>query len=477
MKRFTTFFIAAATLPVFSVGAPRTIAQQENTAPPKPSAHAYPALVDANQQDEKANQDPNALQPDDRPLTGIQTPTLGSQKFRHSYWVPGFQYGNVIQSRSLAVANSSPGWSSDNYLAGNLSVLSTWSRAQFSLNYSGGGFLTTDKALGNGYYHALGMIQEFDWGRWQLQFLDQFSYIPEALFGFGRAIRLGVPGIGGSLAPASPGLSESLVPNQSIFLSTGTRYSNASAIETNYALTPRASITMAGSYGLLRFLEAGNIDSDETVANFGYNYLLTRNDTVGVLYRFTGYHYAGTSQAIGNHIVNLAYGRKITGRLALQLSGGPEIAFFRVPINGGTRQVLPYASASLAYGSQRGQVSLGYTRGVSGGGGVLVGSNTDQLTIDGNHQMGRTWTFLGSLGYARNRSLAVNSATNIQSFDSWVVTTGITHPIGPNASFSLGYTARLQTSNLACTASCNTNFTQHQISLGFQWNTRPFVIR
>jgi len=476
MTRFRTTLLAFAVLACCSIGPSRAFAQEQDTAPPKPAARVYLPLIDTNQQDDNGNQDPNALQPDNRPLTGIQTPTLGSQQLRHSYWVPGFQYGNLIQSRTLAVANSSPGWSSDNYLAGNLSVLSTWSRSQLALNYSGGGFLSTDKALGNGYYHALGIIQSFTWGRWQVQFLDQFSYIPEALFGFGGAIRLGVPGISGSLAPALPGLGANLVPNQSILTSIGTRYSNASAAQTTYALTPRSSITVAGSYGFLRFLEGGNIDSNETIANIGYDYGLTRKDTIGVFYRFTGYHFDGIPQAIGNQSVNLAYGRKMTGRLALQLSGGPEITAYRVPVNGNTSQILPYVSASLTYAVPRGQLSLGYTHGVSGGSGVLVGSNTDQLTIGGNHQIGRSWTFLGSLGYARNRSLAT-SPSAAQSFGSWVVTAGLTHPLGPNANLAFGYTALAQSENQVCIAPCYANSTQHQISLGFQWNTRPFVIR
>jgi hypothetical protein len=476
MKCYKTFLIAVAALGQMFVDSPRAFAQEDNPAPPKPAAHALPALTDGNQQDENVNQDPNALQPDNRPLTGIQTPTLGSQQFRHSYWVPGFQYGNQIQSRTLAPGNSPQGWSSTNYLAGNLSVLSTWSRAQLALNYSGGGFLSTDEALGNGNYQALGIIQAFNWGRWQLQFLDQFSYIPEALFGFGGAIRLGVPGINGSLAPALPGLSANLVPSQSILSSTGTRYSNTSAVEATYALTPRASITMAGSYGFLRFVQPGNFDSAETVANIGYDYLLTRKDTLGVFYRFTGFHYDGTPQAIGNQIVNFAYGRKITGRLALQLSGGPGIASYRVPINGNTNQVLPYVSASLTYGVRGGQLSLGYTHGVSGGSGTLVGANTDQLMFSANQLIGRSWTFLGSLDYARNRSLAKNPTSDSQSIGSWVVTAGLARQFGPKLSLTFGYTALIQTSNQACIAPCNTNFTQNQISLGFQWNTRPFVI-
>ena len=39
--------------------------------------------------------------PDATPLTGVQIATLGSQDQRHSYLVPGFQYGNFVRSSTL----------------------------------------------------------------------------------------------------------------------------------------------------------------------------------------------------------------------------------------------------------------------------------------------------------------------------------------------------------------------------------------
>jgi hypothetical protein len=431
-----------------------------------------------DQDQPSAGDQTDAMQPDARPLTGIQTLTLGSQQLRHSYWVPGFQYGNTIQSIDLAGTTPVKGWSSDNYLAGNLSLLSTWSRAQLAVNYSGGGFLSTDQAVGNGYFHELGIIQEFNWGRLKIALLDQFTYLPQALFGFGGAIRLGVPGISTSLAPLSPDLVSSIVPHQSILASTGTRYSNASAAELTYALTPRSSITMAGSYGFLHFLKAGNVDGEQAGANLGYNYLLTSKDSIGVLYHFTSFQYPGLPQAIGSHNASFAYGRKITARLALQLAAGPEFASFRVPVGGQSGKVLPFASASLIYGVRRGQFSFGYTQSVSGGSGILAGSSSNELTFSGNHRIGRLWTANGSLAYSRNRSLTSNgSSATSPILGSWVATTGLSYPFGPNANLSFGYTALIQTSSQPCVGLCTTNFTQHQISLGFQWNTRPFVIR
>src|ERR1700686_2231899 len=69
--------------------------QEEENGKPKPAAHA--PLIDANAPD-NAVTDPNALTPDTSPLTGIQTPGLGSVEFRHSYWVPGVQVATTVQN-------------------------------------------------------------------------------------------------------------------------------------------------------------------------------------------------------------------------------------------------------------------------------------------------------------------------------------------------------------------------------------------
>jgi len=82
----------------------------------------------------------------------------------------------------------------------------------------------------------------------------------------------------------------------------------------------------------LRFVDSGNVNSDNLVGNVGFNYVLTAADSIGVFYRFSSYHYSGNPEAIGDHTVNFAYGAKSVGALPCKLSGGPEITTFRVPI-------------------------------------------------------------------------------------------------------------------------------------------------
>src|SRR5690349_20853433 len=179
VKRWAAFlsFSGMAMAGTFFPGSSQVYAQE-----PKPPFREYPPLIEGR---EDNSQEPATdLRPDDRPLTGVQETSLGTQEMRHSYWVPGFQYANLIPSSSFR----NPGvtnWNSTSYLSGNVSLLDTWSHAQLSLNYSGGGSFSTDSTEGNNYLHQFGMTQSFDWRRWQLQFIDQFSYLPDTQFGFG----------------------------------------------------------------------------------------------------------------------------------------------------------------------------------------------------------------------------------------------------------------------------------------------------
>lgn len=437
---------------------------------PKPAGKAYGPIGVDNQD---PNQSPDALQPDDRPLTGFLQPTIGTPIERHSYWVPGVAYYNYLQSNGSTSGGGS-GWSSTSYVAGNISLLQNWSRSQLALNYSGGGSFSTDSSVGAGWFQQLGVSQTFNWERVQLTLLDQFAYLPESQFGFGAGSGLGVPGIGGSLGGISTGLGSGSSPGQSIFSAVGPRFTNTAGVQINYELTPRSSVTVGGLDSILRFSEPGNVESNDYIANAGYNYQITRQDTIGVVYRFSAYHYLEFNQAIGDHTVQLAYGRKITGRLALSVSGGPEITNFREPdVPGGkTHFVAGSGGATLSYALPNGNLSVNYNHGVTAGSGVFLGATTDQVTVSGSRRLSRMWSGDAHVGFARNRDAQSDSTTPTASFNSIYAGASVARPLGRNANFSLGYTAYIETSSNVG----GTNFTTHQITIGVNWHARPFVL-
>lgn len=450
----------------------RLPAQDEpDDSKPKPAAKSLPGINTPDAQDD--NGTPWA--PDTGPLTGMQTPTVGHPELKHSYWVPGVIYGLTVQKTP---GGNSSGWYANNYFGGNVSLLEEKSRSELALNASAGGFLSSGGGQGNGWFSQMGLAETYNWQRLQLQIFDQFSYLPETQSGFGGGTGLGIPGIGGSLGPTVPGIGGPVIPGQNIYAAAGPRYSNSLVVQSTYSLSRRSSITFGGSDGILRFTQSGNIDSDTYYANLGYNYQLTKTDSIGLQYRFTSIHYSGLDQAYGDHAFNVAYGRKITQRLALQLSGGPDLTTYRVPIGNQSQRLTGSASANLSYLLANGAVSLSYFHGISAGGGVLLGSTTDNFTLGYDRRLTRLWSTHMNFGYARNSPIAAQTGISSSPYNDWLAGVAANRPIGRNASLGLGYTARIETTNqTGCTGTgCYTGFTQHIVTVSLEWHTNPFVL-
>lgn len=481
MKAWKQFACGILAIVACGLSATTLCAQESNEEKPKPAARVLLPLPDlsGNQQDDSANN--QTMQPDRGPVAGVQSPTLGSSELRHSYWVPGVQYGITAQSNNSNNTSSTqnPGWTTTHYASGNFSLLEAWNHALFGTNYSGGGFFSTNTTQGNGQYQQFSSAFELDQRRWQLLVMEQFSYLPQSAFGFGGATALSVPGISGALSVALPGLQQVFAPGQSIYSATGPRYSNDSAVQLSYSVSRRGSFTVAAVYGFLRFTNPGNTNNDMEILNAGYSYALTRKDYIGVIYRFTAFRFPGNPQALGDQVAQFMYGRRITGRLALNLAGGLDITNFRFPVNGVSRTISGSGIASLSYAFRVSSVRLNYSHGVGSGGGLLSGSSTDQVTANLNRPIGRLWTNSLSFGFARNSQIVAIKGLSSPSYNSWQASGGLSRPLGGGTNFSVGYQAQIQASSgiLCAPPACQSNQTTHLIQISFQWHAPAQVLR
>lgn len=444
--------------------------QTPETGAPKPAARSLPPIIGA--QDETAQTPEGTLLPDTTPLTGILAPTLGTPALEHSFVVFGAGVGSTIESEG----SENSGWYANNYFTGNLSLVKNWRRGLTSINYSGGGYVSSNGSHGNSNYQNFSFFQNYHYARWDLSLVDSFAYLPQSQFGFGGGTNLGTAGAGSPLGVPAPGIEGG--PTQDIFGTHGPRYMNSVAAQANYTLSARDSLTFSGSYGILRFTEAGNVDSDTITASVGYNREVTKADTIGVSYTFSPFHYSGSPQAYGSHSLGISYGRKITGRLALQISGGPQINTYRIPVNGKTSAVSGYGSASLAYALENGSVGMTYHHGLSNGSGALIGSQLDQVTGSISRRLGRVWTGFANFGFSRNTPVESGAGFDNQSYDDWFLGAGLSRPFGRSVQFAAAYTANFEkVQKSGCTTgSCTTDFTQHMITLSLQWHSRPFVL-
>jgi hypothetical protein len=446
--------------------------------PPKPAGSGLPPF---DLGDLFSN--PNNLQPDYTPLTSMLNAGLGFPDVKHSYWVPGVQFSTSASSNLFGATNTSA-WYATNYVTGNISLLEAWSRSQLAINYSGGGAFSSDSTVGSSGFQQLSFAESFKLDRWIIQIVDEFAQLPQSGFGFGVGTGLGIPGVGGSLGPTVPTVGNNYSPNQTIFSGFGPRYSNVTVAEATYQLTRRSSITASGSYGILHFVDAGNIDTDSLFASLGYNYQLTHKDSIGFFYEFSSYHFPGNSQAFGVQTASAAYSRKITGRLALSLYGGPQFTSLRVPVGTTPSTVNGYASAFLNYAFENGGITGRYMHGISGGSGVLTGSILDEVGFSASRRLSRQWSASVHVGYAHNRNVINPTGTvSNPSYDTWYAGVGIGRPIGRNMAFSLAYSADFETNNPGCSGTgspgCGANSTSSAqiVTLNVRWHPRPFALQ
>ena len=422
------------------------------------------------------------LRPDYTPLTGMLNAGLGFPEVKHSYWVPGVQVASSVQSNLFGPTTTSS-WFATNYVTGDISLLEAWSRSQLAINYSGGGAFSTDSSVGNSGFQQLSFAESFQLNRWILQIVDEFSQLPQSAFGFGVGTTLGVPGVGGSLGPTIPTVGNSYNPNQTIFGSFGPRYSNAAVAQATYALTRRSSITASGSYGILHFVDAGNIDTNSLFASLGYNYQLSHKDSIGFYYAFSSFRFPGNPQAYGSQTVSAAYSRKITGRLAFSLYGGPQFTSTRVAVGNTSSTVNGYASAFLNYALTNGAISGRYVHGISGGSGVFTGSILDEVSFSASRRLSRQWSASAHVGYAHNRNVINSAGVSNPSYDDWFVGVGLNRPIGHDFNVSLAYSAAFETNNPGCSSpgspGCGASATTSGqfVTLSFRWHPRPFALQ
>ncbi len=446
---------------------------QPSDTEPKPAARSTPLPAIEDQPDYNPNQ-ANQMQPDDTPLTGMLSPTLGTPQVTHNYWAAGLQYAASVQANGYG--NS--GWFAYNYIGGNFSLIQAWSHSQFAVNYTGGAYFNSNG--NNGSFQGISLAQSFNFKRWKFQIQDNFSYLPQSGYGFGGGTNLGIPGVGGSTGATLPGVGNGFNSGTSVYGGLGSQYNNVGIIQGSYAISNRSEITASGAYGILNFVDSGYIDTNSLFAGLGYSYKLSPKDSIGIVYNFGSYHFPGDPQAYGTQIVSLAYSRKVTGRVALSLYGGPQYTSFRIPVGTTSNQLGGYASASLSYALENGGLSASYLHGLTGGGGLLTGSITDFVNFGASRKLTRLWEGHVNFGYSHNATVVSSSTTGNSNYSSWYAGGGVSRPFGRYITFGAAYTASISTFNLSgcpgTTCGPSSDSLYQTITANIQWRTRPYVL-
>jgi hypothetical protein len=409
-----------------------------------------------------------------RPLSGVQEPTLGPNLGARNFLVPSISVTSQLATNSTGSGYARP--TAFSYVLGTLDLNRVSDRSELLLHYGGGGMFSSYL---NSAIQDLEFSYGYRWRRWSLLVGDQVSLLSESSFGFG-----GVGGLaflnGGSLFGPGPFLNPSLNPNQTIPTILVPRLSNTAVAQIEYELSPRSSWTASGSNGMLNFLGAGFINSSEGTFQTGYNYSLNPHSSVAVIYRFDAFRFTHLPQKIEDHLVQFGYARYVTGRMSIRLAAGPSMEMLRGVLTGFGNRLSWALDSSVGYQLDDTTLLLTYDHLVTGGSGVLVGAQTGQLEATVERKLTPRWQGSASLGYATNRSLLLTTTNSgQQQFNSWYVAVRFNHQLRPGTAFFLGYGARRQAMNAAAcaTLNCGTNLVGQEVSVGFNFGLRPVLFR
>jgi hypothetical protein len=421
-------------------------------------------------------------------LSGIRAYTPGPTGEERSFLLPSLQITGNWDSNPYY----QPGGPSELYVgtgAWSLGLQRIKRRSQLNLSYAGGEIVSSrplPSSFGTNLgkyetYQSLELAYEYNGLRWKSTLMDQFSFLPESSFGFSGFT--GLPGFGAGLGlPISPSgtpLSNGLVPNQSILTGYTRRIGNVSAAETDYSFTPRTSLSMSGSYGLLQYISSGLYDTDFYGGSIGLDHLLTRRDQLGLAYQYEYIGFAGLSQNIEIHSAQIAYGRKLTGKLSLKLSAGPMLDIINQPVGPSTTRIFASTSDSLRYLLQGGDLHLNYIRYTSPGAGVFFGAETDQVSAGLSHRILRRYFFSLDAGYAQNKSLSgVGIIINDSKFNTVQGGVTLSTALGERMSFFMSYRIQQQSADTSVCAAgqCGRSFLRNFATVGINWHGRPIPI-
>jgi hypothetical protein len=478
------------TMMLLLAGAQTSWAQQRG--PATGSAAATPASGLGQQTSQPAQAPAEPETEEARPGTAVVAPLSGAHDLSpgvegelRSYLLPSLQWTGFGDTNS----SNAPGGSRRealNTVLGSITLQRVGRHSQLNLDYAGGGFFygrrlesgLSTKSLTNGMIHRAGFTQVLAGERWKLLLDDRLIYLPESPFGFGGFAGLGsfAGGMGGAYLADAPALNPMLDQNQTVLTGRSERLSNVVATQAEYRPGARSALTVTGTYGALWFLDSPLIDNRYWGLLAGYNFALSRRDVLALTYGHYLYQLGVGNREILNRGFQLAYGRKITGRLSLELSGGPMANDVAKPLGGSVLKSFWNTYDSLQYRFRRGSVAVSFRRQMTGGSGVLLGAESRVAQFSAGRQLWRTAHFSLNLGHAYNQSLTQeSSASRRTKYEAWQGGATLSRELGRYMSFYVNYNVQRQIANnpLCFGDNCGTTVLRHVGGVGINWHGRP----
>jgi hypothetical protein len=402
--------------------------------------------------------DSSRPQADTHTLSSIERLGTGSLEAVTSFVDPSFRFN---QSMDTGVIPGTSNKTSVTSMGMSLAFDNNTGRSHLIGTYSGAHLLYRPDRGNDTTNYNLSLSEELRWARWTLRLREDLQISPEAAFG-------GLD-TGGVSAQVAAGMADTILTQRA------KRVNNGAAAEINYYLSRRSVLTVAGAYNLLHFNEAGYINNQSVTGRIGYDYALSPKNTVGLLYNYTRTAYSANNPLLQADTAQLAFGRKITGRLAFQISAGPQLLR-----SAGSSRILGWnMNTATTYQTRHIEYSLSYAHGTATGSGVFSGTHNDTVAVGMNYSLTPSWTGTVNGGYAFNKAL-LPVPGYASSFGNWYGTANLGRTLGRHFRFlvNYGYQQQNGAGGICPVAACGgVTPSRHIVGGTLEWHPFSMVAR
>ena len=370
-------------------------------------------------------------------------------------------------------------------LSGDVAYAAKSTTRPFSLTFAGGVILPNQSGQGVTTYEDLSVSQGYTTRHWVFNVSDTFSFLPESP----TTGLSGIPGVGDIGVVPIPGPGQGAAGG--VLTVSGDRIGNSLNGSLERQISPSTSISGAGSWTVLHFLgdSSEELNYAQTSGSVALNQRFNARNSASVTAVYSTFDYSGPQAGpadpnIETREINVSYQRILSRTFSVTGSVGPEW------VSSSNGALIPSAlnvdgSASLIYTRKSTTASLGYTRGVNGGSGVLPGALSDSFLFAAGHPYGRNWVVSISGAYTRTAGLtslpALNSLQGITTstttpvhevYDTVYGGVEVRRRISTNFSGYFNYTALDQSTNYSLGAQNVLSGTSQTFGIGISFAPR-----
>jgi hypothetical protein len=390
--------------------------------------------------------------------------------------------GGRLRNTLRPLLQGTGGWSDQsNGAGGAMGMVAGQLAADLDLNPHWNLIYLGMERYGNGQYaesghageHSLGMLGNYAWRRWVVGVAEAVQYNSTSSYGFSGME--GLSGVNGAVTgipdPSLPSIQTGLMPNQSVFTSSGGILSGTTTLNASYRLSRRKSVSFSASAGILRPIASSELMrgwQDQFGGEF--DDVLTRQTTIAVNYTYGTYTLPKFQRDIRTQTAGVRLQHQLRKRISIEIAGSAQPYTVNEP--GFSIDYLGWSGrASGNWTVKRNSFSVAYDRGLTLGSGVMAGAVTSEISGSLSRSLGRTWASSATGGYSTNKDVLGGSHYRAMYFGA-----GLTHSLTRKISAFANYEVRHQETNVICTTVCPVLGWQNTVGAGISWGPGPIMI-